>query len=137
LRHCRRDRYFLFHGLRLGLQFQDEIAELRAMEIEAIRERILPTYQQELSYLAEELKRVQTILRERDYGYVNTGPTLLVPEPPALAYRQKMSSASACQTTQPTPTRTCNPRPAETQSLGRSTLFSADEGADRSRKPRI
>jgi hypothetical protein len=79
------------------------------MEIEAIRERILPTYQQELSYLAEELKRVQTILRERDYGYVNTGPTLLVPEPPALAYRQKMSSASACQTTQPTPTRTCNP----------------------------
>ena len=53
-------------------QFQDEIAELRAMEIEAIRERILPTYQQELSYLAEELKRVQTILRERDYGYVNT-----------------------------------------------------------------
>ena len=53
-------------------QFQDEIAELRAMEIEAIRERILPSYQQELCYLAEELKRVQTILRERDYGYVNT-----------------------------------------------------------------
>ena len=36
-------------------RFQDEIAELRAMEIEAIRERILPNYQQELSYLAEEL----------------------------------------------------------------------------------
>ncbi len=53
-------------------QFQDEIAELRTLEIEAIRERILPSYQQELSYLAEELKRVQTILRERDYGYVNT-----------------------------------------------------------------
>jgi transposase-like protein len=53
-------------------QFQDEIAELRAMEIEAIRERTLPNYQQELSYLAEELKRVQAILRERDYGYVNT-----------------------------------------------------------------
>jgi transposase-like protein len=53
-------------------QFQEEIAQLRAMEIEAIRERILPNYQQELSYLAEELKRVQTILRERDYGYVNT-----------------------------------------------------------------
>jgi transposase-like protein len=53
-------------------QFQDEIAQLRAMEIEAIRERTLPSYQQELSYLAEELKRVQAILRERDYGYVNT-----------------------------------------------------------------
>ena len=53
-------------------EFQDEIAQLRAMEIEAIRERILPSYQQELSYLAEELKRVQAILRERDYGYVNT-----------------------------------------------------------------
>jgi transposase-like protein len=53
-------------------QFQDEIAQLRAMEIEAIRERTLPNYQQELGYLAEELKRVQAELHERDYGYVKT-----------------------------------------------------------------
>src|SRR5688572_12755142 len=52
--------------------FQDEIAQLRAMEIEAIRESVLPNYQQELGYLADELKRVQAELRERDYGYVNT-----------------------------------------------------------------
>ena len=30
---------------------QDEIAQLRAMEIEAIREKVLPNYQQELGYL--------------------------------------------------------------------------------------
>jgi hypothetical protein len=52
--------------------FQDEIAQLRVMEIEAIRESVLPNYRQELSYLADELKRVQAELRERDYGYVNT-----------------------------------------------------------------
>ncbi len=52
--------------------FENEIAQLRAIEIEAMRERLLPNYQQELSYLADELKRVQAELRERDYGYVNT-----------------------------------------------------------------
>jgi hypothetical protein len=53
-------------------QFQDEIAKLRALEIEAIRERVLPDYEQELTYLADEVKRVQAELRSRDYGYVDT-----------------------------------------------------------------
>jgi transposase len=51
-------------------RFDDEIAQLRAIEIEAIRERLLPNYEQELAYLADELKRVQTEIRARDYGYV-------------------------------------------------------------------
>jgi transposase len=52
--------------------FRTEIQKLRAVEFEAIQERILASYEQDLTYLAEELKRVQQILRERDYGYVDT-----------------------------------------------------------------
>jgi hypothetical protein len=52
--------------------FSDEIQKLRAIELEAIQERVLASYEQDLTYLAEELKRVQQVLRERDYGYVDT-----------------------------------------------------------------
>ena len=53
-------------------EFSTEIQKLRAIELEAIQERVLASYEQDLSYLAEELKRVQQVLRERDYGYVDT-----------------------------------------------------------------
>ena len=53
-------------------EFSIEIQKLRAIELEAIQERVLASYEQDLSYLAEELKRVQQVLRERDYGYVDT-----------------------------------------------------------------
>jgi hypothetical protein len=53
-------------------QFSLEIQKLRAIELEAIQERVLASYEQDLTYLAEELKRVQLVLRERDYGYVDT-----------------------------------------------------------------
>jgi len=55
-----------------AVQFSLEIQKLRAIELEAIQERILTSYEQDLTYLAEELKRVQQVLRERDYGYVDT-----------------------------------------------------------------
>ena len=50
-----------------------EMQKLRAIELEAIQERVLASYEQDLSWLANELKRVQQVLRERDYGYVDTG----------------------------------------------------------------
>jgi hypothetical protein len=53
-------------------QFSHDIQKLRAIELEAIQERVLTSYEQDLTYLAEELKRVQQVLRERDYGYIDT-----------------------------------------------------------------
>jgi len=53
-------------------EFSIEIQKLRAIELEAIQERVLASYEQDLTYLADELKRVQQVLRERDYGYVDT-----------------------------------------------------------------
>ena len=55
-----------------GAEFADEIQTLRAIELEAIQERLLASYEQDLTYLADELKRVQQVLRQRDYGYVDT-----------------------------------------------------------------
>lgn len=53
-------------------RFNARIQWLRALELQAIQERVLSSYEQDLTWLAEELKRVQQILRERDYGYVDT-----------------------------------------------------------------
>jgi transposase-like protein len=55
-----------------GDEFSAEIQKLHAIEMEAIRERVLSSYEEDLTYLAEELKRVQKELRERDYGYCDT-----------------------------------------------------------------
>jgi transposase len=52
--------------------FDARIQRLRALELQAIQERVLSSYEQDLTWLAEELNRVQQILRERDYGYVDT-----------------------------------------------------------------
>ena len=51
---------------------QHRIQQLRAVELQAIQERVLNSYEQDLTYMADELRRVQQILRERDYGYVDT-----------------------------------------------------------------
>jgi hypothetical protein len=53
-------------------RFDARIQRLRAVELQAIQERVLSSYEQDLTWLAGELKRVQQILRERDYGYVDT-----------------------------------------------------------------
>src|SRR5881628_2082812 len=53
-------------------RFKPQIHQLRALELEAIQQRVMAGYEQEFTYLAEELKRVQTELRDRVYGYVNT-----------------------------------------------------------------
>src|SRR4029450_387412 len=53
-------------------EFSAEIQKLRVIELEAIHERVLASYEQDLTYLADELKRVQQVLRGRDYGYVDT-----------------------------------------------------------------
>jgi hypothetical protein len=53
-------------------EFSTEIQKLRAIELEAIQERVLASYEQDLSWLANELKRVQQVLRDRDYSYVDT-----------------------------------------------------------------
>jgi transposase len=55
-----------------GAKLKNEIDKLRAIQLEAIQERVFGDYEQELTYIAEELKRVQAELRDRDYGYVNT-----------------------------------------------------------------
>ncbi len=53
-------------------RFNARIQQLRAVELQAIQERVLNSYEQDLAYMADELRRVQKILSERDYGYVDT-----------------------------------------------------------------
>ena len=56
----------------IARKLKSQIDRARAIQLEAIQERVFAGYEQELTWLADELKRVQEILRERDYGYVNT-----------------------------------------------------------------
>ncbi len=53
-------------------KYADEIDNLRLIELEAIQERLLPKYEQELTELAEEYKRVTAELRTRDYDFEPT-----------------------------------------------------------------
>jgi transposase len=53
-------------------KYRNEVAKFRAIELEAIHERLLADYETEITWLATELKRVQDELKSRDYGYVDT-----------------------------------------------------------------
>ena len=54
-------------------KYAEQIGNLRAVEFEAIQERVLPKYEHELTELAEEYKRVVAELRTRDYDFESTG----------------------------------------------------------------
>jgi transposase len=53
-------------------KYKTEIQNLRAFELEAIQEQFLPSYAEEMALLGEELKRINTELRTRDYDYEST-----------------------------------------------------------------
>lgn len=53
-------------------KLKPEIDKLRAIQLEAIQERVFAAYEEELTWLGEELKRVQAELRGRDYGYMES-----------------------------------------------------------------
>ena|SRR5688572_19291456 len=54
-------------------KYADEIDNLRAVELEAIQERVLPKYEEQLTELVDDYKRVTAVLRGRDYGYESCG----------------------------------------------------------------
>jgi hypothetical protein len=54
-------------------KYAEEIDNLRAVELEAIQERVLPKYEEQLTELVEDYKRVTEVLRDRDYGYESCG----------------------------------------------------------------
>ncbi len=54
-------------------KYADEIDNLRAVELEAIQERVLPKYEEQLTELVDDYKRVTEVLRGRDYGYESCG----------------------------------------------------------------
>jgi transposase len=54
-------------------KYADEIDNLRAVELEAIQERVLPKYEEQLTELVADYKRVTEVLRNRDYGYESCG----------------------------------------------------------------
>ena len=54
-------------------KYADEIDNLRAVELEAIQERVLPKYEEQLTQLVDDYKRVTEVLRGRDYGYESCG----------------------------------------------------------------
>jgi transcriptional regulator with XRE-family HTH domain len=62
-------------------KYAEEIQNLRVLELEAIQERLLPSYEQQLTELAEEYKRVVAELRTRDVDYEPT-PTLRIVRSP-------------------------------------------------------
>jgi len=54
-------------------KYAEDIDNLRAVELEAIQERVLPKYEEQLTELVEDYKRVTEVLRGRDYGYESCG----------------------------------------------------------------
>jgi hypothetical protein len=50
-------------------KYAEEVDNLRAVELEAIQERVLPKYEEQLTELMEDYKRVTEELRSRDYGW--------------------------------------------------------------------
>ena len=53
-------------------QEHEQIRTLRAIELEALREKILATHEQELTRLKQELDRLETELARRKVEYVST-----------------------------------------------------------------
>lgn len=53
-------------------QAKDEIRVLRALELEALQEKILATHEQELTRLAEHLQRLEQETARRDLKFVET-----------------------------------------------------------------
>jgi transposase len=53
-------------------KYRELIDSLRAFELEAIRERVVPGYEQQLTALAEEYERITHELRTRELRYAPT-----------------------------------------------------------------
>lgn len=53
-------------------RFRQEIADLKSVELEALEERVLASYEQELTCLANHLKRVESILSRRNLEVIST-----------------------------------------------------------------
>ncbi len=53
-------------------KYADQIAALRAYELEAIQEQFIPSAAEEMAFLSEELKRLNAELRTRDYDHEPT-----------------------------------------------------------------
>ena len=53
-------------------KFRQEIADLKAVELEALQERLLASHEDELTRLAGHLNRVEAVLAGRKLEYVST-----------------------------------------------------------------
>jgi hypothetical protein len=107
-------------------KYAEEIDNIRAFELEAIQERLLPKYEHELSELAEEYKRVTAELRTRDYDFESTAFLGESPVHAALPHGQaarpatRHASQTGCRTNNhqvKADLRDPLPRAVETQSL--------------------
>src|SRR5688572_29455670 len=65
-------------------EYRDHIDHLRLVELEALQERILPKYEQELTDVAEEYRRVTAELRTRECSH----------QPTALLARRQLALLS-------------------------------------------
>jgi hypothetical protein len=59
-------------ALEWDAKYAEEIAELRAYEMEALQEQFIPSAAEEMAFLSEELKRLNAELRTRDFDYEPT-----------------------------------------------------------------
>jgi hypothetical protein len=55
-----------------GQAHDDEIQRLRLVQMEAVQERHLKTYEEQICDLMDELHRIDAILKQRDFGYCST-----------------------------------------------------------------
>ena len=53
-------------------QHRDELTSLRALELEALQEKILATHEIELTHLSQQLKRVEKAVAQRKLEFVDT-----------------------------------------------------------------
>ena len=53
-------------------KFREEIADLKSVELEALQDKVLASHEAELSHLADQLARVDSVLGKRKIEYVST-----------------------------------------------------------------
>jgi len=53
-------------------QFENEIVELKSVELEALHERILASHEEELARLAQHLNRIESVLAKRNLDCLST-----------------------------------------------------------------
>jgi hypothetical protein len=116
-------------------RYQAQIDELKAIHLDAVRERLATSYEDELEYAMTELKRIRAELKTRDWDFE---PTTFLHHAEAAAYRRVQKLCALAEI--PRGGRDATPLPSASSAVGRAMCphsASAQSDIDRSAPSRL